>query len=367
MDDSHDDPLSRHRLRGRGALSNRTSRYLPRSTSAVDDGWGSAERARSENGRPATSVTAERTRSILARNDSPDIFFDRSINPYKGCEHGCVYCFARSTHAYLDLSPGLDFETKLFSKPEAATRLREELARPSYRPAVIAIGTNTDPYQPAERDLGITRSVLEVLDECAHPVALVTKSRGILRDLDLIRSLAERSLVRVMFSITTLDPDLARRLEPRASMPAARLEAMRRLHEAGVPVGVLVSPVIPALTDTEIEAVLEHAAAAGARWASTILLRLPREVADLFDEWLAEHEPDRRDHVLSLLRQAHGGDLYRSEFGHRGRGAGPWAEMLRRRFEVAARRFGLDTERDAELRTDLFRRPLERGGQLGLF
>lgn len=367
MDDTHDGSLSRRRLRGRGALSNRAGRYLPRSTTAVDDGWGSAERARSEDGRPATSVTAERTRSILARNDSPDIFFDRSINPYKGCEHGCVYCFARSTHAYLDLSPGLDFETKLFSKPEAAARLREELARPSYRPAVIAIGTNTDPYQPAERDLRITRSVLQVLDDCSHPVALVTKSRGILRDLDLLTSLAERSLVRVMFSITTLDPDLARRLEPRASMPAARLEAMRRLHEAGVPVGVLVSPVIPALTDTEIETVLEQAASAGARWASTILLRLPREVADLFDEWLSEHEPDRRDHVLSLLRQAHAGDLYRSEFGHRGRGAGPWAEMLQRRFEVAARRFGLGTERDAELRTDLFRRPLERGGQLGLF
>ena len=365
--DDRPSELDRRTHRGRGARSNRGSRFLARQTRLEDDGWGSAERALDEDGRPATTVTPERTRSILSTNDSPDIAFDRSINPYKGCEHGCVYCFARQTHAYLDLSPGLDFETKLFSKPDAAGRLRAEFAKRTYRPEVIVIGTNTDPYQPAERMLRITRSLLEVLDACNHPVALVTKSRGILRDLDLIASLAERSLVRVMFSITTLDVDLARTLEPRTSMPAARLDAMQRLHEAGVPVGVMVSPVIPALTDGEMESILSAAAEHGARWASTILLRLPREVAGLFEEWLDEHAPDRKEHVLSLLRQAHGGDLYRSEYGHRGRGSGPWAEMLRRRFHVAAKRFGLETESSAGLRTDLFERPLDVKGQLGLF
>lgn len=359
-------PDPRTTRRGRGAVSNRDSRFLSRQTSAYDDGWGSLERVLEEDGRPRTTVTAERTRDILATNDSPDISFDRSINPYKGCEHGCSYCFARPTHAYLDLSPGLDFETRLFSKPDAPRLLRQTFDRPRYRPSVIAIGANTDPYQPIERELCITRGLLEVMDDYGHPCVVVTKSRGVLRDIDLLSSLAERGLVRVMFSITTLDANLARRLEPCATAPAGRLEAMRRLSEAGVPVGVLVSPVIPALTDAEVERILEEAHAAGARSAGTILLRLTREVAQIFEEWLEVHVPDRREHVLSLLRQAHGGELYRSEFGHRQSGEGPWAQMLQRRFRLTVERLGMD-EPEMALRTDHFRRPQRPGDQLGLF
>lgn len=353
-------------LRGRGALTNRTNRFAPREHSAFDDGWGSLERSWEEDARPETVLLREQTREILSRNDSPDIAFDTSINPYKGCEHGCVYCFARPSHAYLDLSPGLDFETRIVAKPGAAESLRRAFDRKGYQPTVIAIGANTDPYQPFERQLQITRSLLEVMDAYSHPCMIVTKSQGVLRDRDLLAALAERGLVRVMFSVTTLDADLASRLEPRASSPSARLRAMGRLSEAGVPVGVMVSPVIPALTDPELESILEAAHAAGARTAATILLRLPREVAALFEEWLGEHAPDRKDHVLALLRQAHGGELYRSEFGHRHRGKGPWAEMLRRRFEVTVERLGMQ-HGGAPLRTDLFERPVRRGGQLDLF
>lgn len=355
-----------HALRGRGALSNRNSRFAPRELAAFDDGWGTLERLREEDARPGTTLLRESTRSILSRNDSPDIAFDVSINPYKGCEHGCVYCFARPTHAYLDLSPGLDFETKIVAKPEAAASLRRTFERPGYEPSVIAIGANTDPYQPFERQLAITRSLLEVMDAYAHPCVIVTKSRGVLRDRELLASLAERGLVRVMFSVTTLETRLAQTLEPRASSPAARLAAMRELAAAGIPVGVMVSPVIPALTDRELESILEAAHAAGARTAATILLRLPREVAGLFEEWLGEHAPDRKEHVLSLLRQAHGGELYRSEFGHRQRGAGPWADALERRFRIAVQRLGM-TEGEGGLRTDRFRCPERAGGQLGLF
>ena len=357
---------TRRPLSGRGALSNRDGRFAARETTAFDDGWGTLERLREEDARPATSLLRESTRNILSRNDSPDIPFDVSINPYKGCEHGCVYCFARPSHAYLDLSPGLDFETKIVAKPEAAASLRRAFERPGYVPSVIAIGANTDPYQPFERELAITRSLLEVMDAYAHPCVIVTKSRGVLRDRELLASLAERQLVRVMFSVTTLDARLAQALEPRASSPVARLAAMRELAGEGVPVGVMVSPVIPALTDSELESILEAAHAAGASTAATILLRLPREVAGLFEEWLDEHAPDRKQHVLSLLRQAHGGELYRSEFGHRHRGAGPWADVLQRRFRIAVQRLGM-TQGEGVLRTDLFQRPERAGDQLGLF
>jgi DNA repair photolyase len=349
--------------KGRGSSLNPTGRFESRTLQSFDDGWGSLERALDEDSRPATELIAERTRNVLSENDSPDVPFRLSINPYKGCEHGCSYCFARPTHAYLGLSPGLDFETKIFFKPEAPERLRETFARSSYVPEVIAIGANTDPYQPAERQQQITRRLLEVMLEHRHPCAIVTKSQAVLRDLDILRELAQLELVQVMISITTLDDELARRMEPRASAPTARLKAVEHLCEAGVAVGVLASPMIPALNDSELEQILEESSRRGATQAGYILLRLAREVADLFSHWLGEHYPDRREHVLSLLRQAHGGRLYRSGFGSRMSGAGPWAKLLSRRFELACSRLGLN-ERRYELRSDRFRRA---GGQMELF
>jgi DNA repair photolyase len=356
------DPRGKPR-RGRGALSNREGRFETQRVVPPDD---IDEMFEEEPPRLATTVTPEVTRTIITTNDSPDIPFNRSINPYKGCEHGCVYCFARPTHAYLGLSPGLDFESRLFSKPDAARLLRQELRRPGYRCEPIALGSNTDPYQPVERDLRITRDILKVLAEHRHPATVVTKSDGVLRDLDLLAPMARARLVSVMISVTTLDRRLARRMEPRAAVPQKRLATIRALREAGVPVGVLASPMIPGLNDAELEAILAAAAAAGARSAGYILLRLPHELKELFTEWLESNYPLRAKHVLSLIRQSRGGRLYDGTFGARMRGSGPHAEMLRRRFEIACRRSGLD-DAPAPLDTALFRVPAAPGDQLRLF
>jgi DNA repair photolyase len=326
--------------RGRGATSNRSGRFERTAvgTDGDDPSLLDADLARS----PATTVTPEATRKIITRNDSPDVPFDRSINPYKGCEHGCIYCFARPTHAYLGLSPGLDFETKIFSKPDAARLLRHELTRPAYSPQVIALGANTDPYQPAERDLGITRSVLTVLADFQHPVSIITKSALVVRDLDLLAPMAAKRLAHVYLSVTTLDAALARRMEPRASAPSKRLDAVRKLTAAGVPVGVLASPMIPGLNDWELERILEAAAAAGATSAGYILLRLPLELKELFQEWLHEHYPLKASHVLGLVRDTRGGELYQHGFGERMSGKGAYADLIAKRFELARARLRLD-------------------------
>jgi DNA repair photolyase len=361
---AHDESADLVQLRrGRGALSNRSGRYEPTARAAFDDGWGTIE----EPLPPLeTIVTDEVTRTLISRNDSPDIPFDRSINPYKGCEHGCIYCFARPTHAYLGLSPGIDFETRITAKPDAAAALRAELSRPSYRPEVIALGANTDPYQPIERRRGITRQILEVLRDFRHPVGIVTKSALVVRDLDILTEMARQNLARVYLSVTSLDRTLARRMEPRASAPERRLDAMRQLADAGVPVGVLASPMIPALNDAELERILEAAVAAGASSANYILVRLPLEIKELFEEWLRGNYPDRADRVLDLIRTTRGGKLYDSTWGVRMRGEGPYAALLERRFEVAARRLGLDRRRPP-LATDLFRVPAAPTAQLSLF
>ncbi len=346
-------------LKGRGALSNPPGRFESTSVEKADDGWGDEEE-------PATSlpqiVLPDRARSVITTNDSPDVGFEQSINPYRGCSHGCVYCFARPTHAYLGLSPGLDFETRLFYKDNAAELLRAELGKRSYRCKPIALGINTDGWQPLERRLMVSRSVLAVLAECRHPLTIVTKSTLILRDLDLLQDLARDQLVSVMVSITSLDAGIKRTLEPRAAAPLARLKVIEQLAAAGVQVGVLVAPVIPALTDHEMEKILEAAHSAGATSAGYVLLRLPHEVKDLFREWLAEHYPDRAAHVMSVINQSRGGKDYRAEFGTRMVGTGVFAQLLRARFDVAARRFGLkDSEARYELRTDLFRPPVPSG------
>jgi len=358
--------------KGRGAISNHAGRFEAHARVAVDDGWRHVGADEREVLPPLrTTVAIDATRTIIARNRSPDVPFDRSINPYRGCEHGCIYCFARPTHAYLGLSPGLDFETRLSAKPEAARLLEAELARPSYRPRAIAMGTNTDPYQPVERRLGITRRILEVLWRTRHPVTIVTKSNLVVRDLDILAPMAAARLVRVAISVTTLDPALARTMEPRAPRPALRLAAIRRLAEAGVPVGVMTAPMIPALNDGEMEAILAVAAAAGASGAGYVLLRLPLEIKDLFEEWLATHFPDRKAHVLNLMRDMRGGRLYESDWGTRMRGRGPYAALLERRFALACRRHGLNRD-DWTLDTTQFRRPRPAGTaadekQLSLF
>jgi DNA repair photolyase len=333
-----DDPNLGRARKGRGAVSNRSGRFEAEARAAFDDGWGSLDEPVPAL---ATHVTTEKTRTILSRNDSPDIPFDRSINPYKGCEHGCIYCFARPTHAYLGLSPGLDFESKLVAKPGAAAALRAELARPSYRCDVIALGANTDPYQPIERQWRVTRAVLEVLREARHPVSVVTKSSLVLRDIDILSEMAAHDLASVFISITTMDRTLARRMEPRAATPERRLDTVRALSAAGVPVGVLVSPVIPALNDADMERVLAASAEAGARAAHYILVRLPLEIAGLFSEWLDTHYPDRAERVRNLIRDTRGGKLYDARFGVRMRGEGPYAEQIARRFQVTAQRLGL--------------------------
>ena len=348
--------------RGRGALSNAAGRFEPAARILFDDGWDSLEDLPPFR----TEVTEERARTVITRNSSPDIAFDRSINPYRGCEHGCVYCFARPTHAYHGLSAGLDFETRLFVKPDAPELLRRELSAPGYQPRIIAMGTNTDPYQPIERQYQVTRRLLEVLAEFRHPVGIVTKSGLVARDIDILAPMAAEGLVKVALSVTTLDPKLARLMEPRAASPGRRLETIRRLSQAGIPTAVLTAPLIPALNDGEVERILDAARAAGATEAGYVTLRLPLEVADLFREWLVAHFPDKARHVLALMRQIHGGREYDATFGKRQRGEGPYAWALGRRFEIAARRLGL-AGRGLKLTTALFRRPVAAGTQLCLF
>jgi DNA repair photolyase len=350
------------RRRGRGAKTNISGRYEPLAREAFDDEWRSLE----ELPPIRTEVQVERARKIITRNQSPDISFDRSINPYRGCEHGCAYCFARPTHANMGLSPGLDFESKLFVKPDAARLLEKELAEPGYVPKTIAIGTNTDPYQPIEREWRVMRQILEVLSATNHPVGIVTKSALVTRDIDILSSMAERGLAKVALSLTTLDRKLARAMEPRAATPSKRLETMQKLSEAGIPVTVMTAPIIPAINDMEIERLLEAGYAAGAREAGYVLLRLPLEVAPIFREWLITHYPERYEHVMSVMREMRGGKDYDSKWGVRQRGKGPYAWMIGRRFELAAKRLGLNTERRT-LRTDLFDPPVPVGGQLKLF
>jgi len=354
--------VDRERRRGRGSSSNASGRYEPLGRVAFDDGWQGLE----ELPPFKTTVTVDSTRKIIARNDSPDISFDRSINPYRGCEHGCIYCFARPTHAYLGLSPGLDFESKLFMKPNAPELLERELSSPDYSPKIIAIGTNTDPYQPIERRYQIVRRILEVLERAGHPVGIVTKSALVLRDLDILTRMAKRDLVKVAISVTALDPKLARVMEPRASTPPRRLEALRELVKAGVPASTMVAPVIPALNDAEIERILEAVAETGVRHAGYVLLRLPLELRDLFREWLIENFPDRYRHVISLIRQTRGGKDYDSTWGKRMTGSGPIAWMIGRRFEIACERLGFNLT-SVKTTTAHFQKPRPATEQLNLF
>lgn len=337
------------RNRGRSAGINPSGRFEPVSRHVFDDGWNSLE----ELPPFKTEVQVERPRTIITRNESPDISFDRSINPYRGCEHGCVYCFARPTHAFMGLSPGLDFESKLFAKPDAARMLDKELSKDGYQPRTIAIGTNTDPYQPIEKQYRIMREILEVLEARGHPVGIVTKSALVTRDIDILARMAERGLAKVALSVTTLDRMLARTMEPRASTPTKRLEAIRQLSDAGIPASVMVAPIVPGLTDQEMERILDSAYAAGAREAGYVLLRLPLEVAPIFKDWLLRHYPDRYRHVMSLIRSMRDGKDYDSEWGKRMKGSGPYAWQIGRRFEIAAKRLGLNAERRS-LRTDRF-------------
>jgi DNA repair photolyase len=356
--------------KGRGAISNPDGRFEPRRRVAIDDGWGRGAGMPDDDAHappaPATTLAADASRTIIARNESPDIPFTQSINPYRGCEHGCIYCYARPSHGYLGLSAGLDFETRLFFKPDAAKLLRAELAKPGYRPSAIAFGSNTDPYQPAEKQLRITRQLLEVLAEHDHPLTIVTKSAGVLRDVDLLAPMSQRRLAKVFVSLTTLDRDLARRMEPRASTPQRRLEAISRLTEAGVHVGVMTAPVIPALTDHELEALLEAAAGAGAKSAGYVMLRLPFEIKELFREWLLEHVPLRADHVISRVMQLRGGRLNDPQFGSRMTGQGVDAQLIARRFRLACQRLGLDRN-DWALDLSKFRVPTTPSPQLSLF
>jgi DNA repair photolyase len=340
------------RRRGRGASSNPSGRLEAFQRETIDDGWTPDEAPEPLK----TEVTVERPRSIITRNDSPDISFDQSINPYRGCEHGCFYCYARPTHAYQGLSAGLDFESRLFVKDGAAALLERELANPKYRPKVIALGANTDAYQPIERQYRVTRAVLEVLAKARHPVGIVTKSNLVLRDLDLLAPMAADGLVKVFVSLTTVDRALARRMEPRAPTPERRLEAIERLADAGVPVGVMAAPIIPAVNDGEIETILTRAYSAGAREAGYVALRLPLELRESFREWLAVNFPDKLKRAITLTQSMHGGKDYESQWGRRMAGSGPYAWMIGRRFEIAAKRLGY-RETPLELRTDLFRAP----------
>ena len=335
--------LTRH---GRGATTNPPVRFEPHATTAFDDGW---ETLTAEFGTLPplpTTLTRDSTRSAISWNSSPDIGFDRAVNPYRGCEHGCIYCYARPTHAYLGYSPGLDFETKLIFKPDVAELLEKELHKPGYVPRTLALGSNTDPYQPVERTLKLTRSVLQVLDRFNHPVSIVTKSAGVLRDLDILAGMAKRRLARVYLSVTTLDPALARIMEPRAATPARRLHAIAELTRAGVPCGVMAAPMIPGLNDAEMEKILATSARAGARHGGYILLRLPHELRQMFEDWLTTHFPDRAKHVLSLIRETRGGALSEPRFHHRMAGQGVYADLLLRRFARAARQWGLDEARE---------------------
>ncbi len=341
------------RWRGRGAQTNPSGRFEPETREIVDDGWDSLGELEAFR----TDITIETPRSIITRNDSPDISFDRSINPYRGCEHGCVYCYARPTHAYMDLSPGLDFESRLFVKQGAAELLERELSAPSYQPKTIAIGTNTDPYQPIEGEQEIMRSILKVLERTNHPVAIVTKSALVTRDIDILSRMAEKGLAKVALSVTSLDRQLARKMEPRAATPERRLDALRQLSQAGIPTAVMVAPIIPSINDAEIEAILTRAYEMGAREAGYVMLRLPLEVEDLFGQWLLAHYPDKFRHVMSLVKSTRGGKTYDASWGKRMTGTGPYAWMSGRRFEVACNRLGFNLGK-TKLRTDLFTPPL---------
>jgi DNA repair photolyase len=337
--------MPRARGAGRGAIGNPAVRFDAQSSAAFDDGWSTLTCDIGDLPRLDTTLTRDSSKTVISWNNSPDLGFDRAVNPYRGCEHGCVYCYARPTHAYLGYSPGLDFETKLTYKPDVGELLEKELRKPGYVPKTMALGSNTDPYQPVERTLKLTRAVLEVLDRHNHPVGIVTKSSGVLRDLDILASMAKRNLVRVHMSVTTLDARLARVMEPRAATPARRLHAIAELTRAGVPTGVLAAPMIPALNDAEMEKILEAAARAGARHASYVLLRLPHELRTLFETWLHAHFPDRARHVLSLIRQTRDGTLNDPRFHHRFAGHGVYADLLGRRFARAVRQFGFDEAR----------------------
>ncbi|WP_336232595.1 PA0069 family radical SAM protein [Thalassospira sp. CH_XMU1458] len=351
--------------KGRGAMSNIDGRFERHIHQAVDDGWLGTLMEDQDAPRTKTTLGIDGARSVITRNQSPDVPFDRSINPYRGCEHGCVYCFARPTHAYLGLSPGLDFETRLFWKPEAAELLRKQLSSKAYQPAPIVIGTSTDPYQPVDRDKRLTRSIIEVLADCQHPFSLITKSALVTRDIDLIAPMAARNRASVAVSVTSLDHRLSNLLEPRASAPHRRLEAIRKLSDAGIPVTVLCAPVIPGLNDTEIEKIVAACKDAGAQSIGHIVLRLPLEIADLFEEWLEAHYPDRKAKVMSLIRQMRDGQTYQSEFGTRMRGTGPIADLITKRFEAARKKHGL-TNRSLNLDCGGFKRP-SANGQMSLF
>ena len=356
--------ISRPQFRkpGRAALTNPDVRYDRLSAQTIDDGWPREE----ELPVLRTTVSDESARKVISKNTSPDLSFDRSINPYRGCEHGCIYCFARPSHAYLGMSPGLDFETRLIARPNAAEQLEKELRAKSYTPRTIAIGTNTDPYQPIEKTRLIMRDVMSVLARFNHPVAIVTKGTLIERDIDILAPMAAKGLLRVGISVTTLDPKTSRAMEPRCPSPAARLRTIRRLTDAGIPVRAMVSPVVPALTDHELEAILEQCAKAGAVAASSIVLRLPQEVSGLFQDWLKEAYPDRADRVMNRVRELHGGREYDPAFGTRMRGQGKWADLIRQRFKLATKRLGLDRSLP-DLRADLFAVPPQKGDQLALF
>ncbi|SMF45229.1 DNA repair photolyase [Xaviernesmea oryzae] len=349
------------RRRGRGAGLNPTGRFEEERREAFDDGWQTIEELEPFK----TEVQVEKPRAAITRNESPDLSFDRSINPYRGCEHGCIYCFARPTHSYMGLSPGLDFESKLFAKPDVPKLLERELSKPDYKVRAIAIGTNTDPYQPIEREWRIMRQILEVLQKANHPVAIVTKSALITRDIDILSDMASKGLAKVGISVTSLDRKLARTMEPRASTPPKRLAAIKALTDAGIPTAVMVAPVIPALNDHEIERILEAGHAAGAAEASYVLLRLPLEVSPLFRDWLLQNYPNRYRHVMSLIRSMRGGKDYDAEWGKRMKGAGPYAWQIGRRFEMATKRLGM-VRRGLPLRDDIFIRPDGGGIQLSL-
>jgi DNA repair photolyase len=353
---------ARSRNGGRGATLNPSSRFDTHSRHVFDDGWQTLD----ELPPFKTHVQVEKPKTVITKNDSPDLNFDRSINPYRGCEHGCIYCFARPSHSYMGLSAGLDFEASLFAKPNAAKLLERELSKKGYQPRTLALGTNTDPYQPIEKQWRITREILEVLEAANHPVAVVTKSALVTRDIDILSRMAAKGLAKVAISVTSLDRKLSRAMEPRAATPGLRLKAMRDLSAEGIPVSVMVAPVIPALNDHEVERVLDSAQAAGAREAGFILLRLPREVSPLFRDWLLTHYPDRYRHVMSLLRAMRGGKDYDAEFGKRLKGDGPYAWQIGRRFEIACKKFGLNETRRT-LNRDLFVAPVMPNNQLSLF
>lgn len=350
--------------KGRGALNNIAGRYELQQSSLIDDGWDNLEH---DSPTQKTELNIDNSRSVIVTNNSPDLHFHQSINPYRGCEHGCVYCYARPSHAYLGLSPGLDFEQQIFYKPEAAKLLRQELAKPSYQCRIIGLGTNTDPYQPVERKQRVMRDILQVLHDTHHPVSITTKGNLIIRDLDLLAEMATDNLIEVAISVTTLNTDLARILEPRASAPHSRLKTIEQLAKKGVPVHVSVSPIIPSLNDDELEDILAAAAAVGATTASWILIRLPHEVKDMFVEWLQEHYADRADKIMNRIREARGGKENDSRFHHRFRGQGHYVSMIKQRFKLAVKRLGLN-QRKHELNTTSFVKPITKvDHQIALF